>query len=185
MEQKYEQIDLSKISEDAKNLLNELKSKTKDFMKVQPNDRKAFNNLYDKIKNEKPECLKAGGPIKKEKSKKSEKSENKNFLTFVKKIRKNGEAWKDAIKRAKSEIVKTKGLTGQSDLVIDSERKALKPGWRRTSPGTVYYENRANRSDRQRNKFPFLEKGGELNDKELGAIYDPEVTKFNEEEKKK
>lgn len=37
--------------------------------------------------------------------------------------------------------------TGKSDYARDRQRRALKPGLRRTSRGTTYYEARKNRSD--------------------------------------
>jgi len=39
--------------------------------------------------------------------------------------------------------------TGRSDLARDRQRKAMRPGKRRSRTGRVYYETRKNRSDKK------------------------------------
>jgi hypothetical protein len=59
--------------------------------------------------------------------------------------------------------VKTKSTksTTKSALSRDGARKAKKSGKRIAEDGSVYYEKRANRTDSQTSKKPYLEKGGE------------------------
>jgi hypothetical protein len=48
----------------------------------------------------------------------------------------------------------------------DAKIKAKKPGWRTAANGNEYYEARPNRSDENRKKKPFLQKGGYLEGRE-------------------
>ena len=50
----------------------------------------------------------------------------------------------------------------KGNILRDAERKALKPGKRVTSHGTVYWESRSNRSDLSSKGYPYLESGGML-----------------------
>ncbi len=43
-----------------------------------------------------------------------------------------------------------------SNRAADGRIRALRPGWRVSAAGNEYFENRRNRSDRQRRKAPFL-----------------------------
>lgn len=107
----------------------------------------------------------------------------------AKEIRKEGESWKDALKRASQQMsgkkddeqktVKTeankilsyvnrrkalKSLSkGKVDLIRDSKRTALPAGKRISASGKVYYENRDNRTDRLAPNYPskiYLANGG-------------------------
>jgi hypothetical protein len=78
----------------------------------------------------------------------------------------------DLEKKEKSELskkikdlkasVKTKSTksTTKSSLSRDGARKAKKSGKKISEDGNVYYEKRANRTDSQTSKKPYLEKGG-------------------------
>jgi len=60
--------------------------------------------------------------------------------------------WIDAIKKASAELRKEKKIgvqTGTSNKSIDRTKKAKAPGKRKSSTGKVYYERRANRSDKK------------------------------------
>jgi hypothetical protein len=54
-----------------------------------------------------------------------------------------------------------KGRT-HDELERDAQRKAKKPGKRISAEGNKYTENRANRSDISKKKYPYLEKGGKI-----------------------
>lgn len=47
---------------------------------------------------------------------------------------------------------KTYHQTGKSNRTRDKKRKAKKPGWRKSKSGKKYFENRRNRSDKNRKK---------------------------------
>jgi len=109
-------------------------------------------------------------------------------MSLAKEIRKDGEKWTDAVKRAgmqmkkgttevkkstKTEMQKLlalvkrrkelKGISG-TNLKRDSQRKAKPKGRRVSENGKVYYENRDNRTDRLAPNYPknapLLELGG-------------------------
>jgi len=109
-------------------------------------------------------------------------------MSLAKEIRKDGEKWTDAVKRAgmqmkkgttevkkstKTEMQKLlalvkrrkelKGISG-TNLKRDSQRKAKPKGKRVSENGKVYYENRDNRTDRLAPNYPknapLLELGG-------------------------
>ena len=77
-----------------------------------------------------------------------------------------------------------KGLIAEnkkSSLVADSGRKAKPAGKRTSASGNKYTENRPNRSDDQRKKMPYLEKGGKAHrsiakDKQRKAMHAGERT---------
>lgn len=107
-------------------------------------------------------------------------------MSVAKEIRKDGESWKDAMARA-SKVMKEKthtatkdveseldkltkfvkgkkelqGQIGQTNLLRDAKRKAKPMGRRVSKDGNVYYENRANRTDRGTfGKYHLAEGGG-------------------------
>ena len=106
-------------------------------------------------------------------------------MSLAKEIRKDGEKWTDAVKRAgtqmkkgTTEVKKTtktemqkllalvkrrkdlKGLSGKTNIPRDAVRKALPSGKRTSATGKVYYENRANRTDKGKVGNYYLENGG-------------------------
>ena len=113
-------------------------------------------------------------------------------MSVAKEIRKDGESWKDAMARA-SKVMKEKthtatkdveseldkltkfvkgkkelqGQIGQTNLLRDAKRKAKPMGRRVSKDGSVYYENRANRTDRGTFGKYHLAEGGAV-DKWIG-----------------
>jgi hypothetical protein len=123
---------------------------------------------------------------KKQKSEPKSTAKKKSVFSLAKEIRKDGESWEEAKKRAskmmKSDTTETKKkvrtetdkllamvrrnkeykkLAGTSDLRKDASRRALPRGKRISKiTGKVYYENRANRVDVGGFKNAYLENGG-------------------------
>jgi len=114
-------------------------------------------------------------------------------MSVAKEIRKEGESWSDARARAskmmkektktvtkdvESELEKLtklvrskkelKGQVGRTNLLIDAKRKAKPMGRRVSKDGNVYYENRANRTDRGTYGKYHLAEGGYLTDPTFG-----------------
>jgi len=111
----------------------------------------------------------------------------KTAMALAKEIRKEGESWTDAVKRAgkemkgikedvkketKSEIDKLKSLirkrkdlkgVSNSNLLRDGQRKAMPMGKRTSATGNTYYENRRNRTDKGKVGDLYLAEGGSLN----------------------
>ena len=107
-------------------------------------------------------------------------------MSLAKEIRKEGESWNDARARASkmmkeetktvskkveseldklSKLVRSKkelrGQIGRTNLLIDAKRKAKPMGRRISKDGNVYYENRANRTDKGTfGKYHLAEGGG-------------------------
>ena len=52
----------------------------------------------------------------------------------------------------KSKIRRKYSQVGKSNKDIDKTRKAKKVGWRKSKSGSTYFENRRNRSDKDRRK---------------------------------
>jgi hypothetical protein len=67
---------------------------------------------------------------------------------------------KEKMASAKKPVRKSAPKKSSLSKKRDAERKALKPGRRVSADGNVYYENRSNRTDLQRRKYPYLEDGG-------------------------
>lgn len=121
----------------------------------------------------------------------------KTAMVVAKTIRKDGEKWNDAMKRAndvmkkeKVEVKKTtkseldrllarvrknkslmSDLKGVKDLGRDAVRQAKPVGKRMSESGNVYYEYRANKTDRKTyGKYAFADGGG-LNKKLESGVY--------------
>jgi antirestriction protein len=117
----------------------------------------------------------------------------RTIMSVAKEIRKEGESWKDAQERAKKvmkkdsqEVTKTietelqklnklvksrkelRSQVGKTDLLRDAKRKAKPMGRRISKEGNVYYENRANRTDRGSFGKYHLAEGGYLTDPTFG-----------------
>lgn len=106
-----------------------------------------------------------------------EKISEKKVVTAKKKISTAMPSLKKLVSRAK-ELAGYKGMS-ESDLQRDAGRKAKRPGKRVSASGDVYYENRANRTDVNRKKFPFLEKGGSVDeDLYVAGITDAQKAKL-------
>jgi len=116
-------------------------------------------------------------------------------MSLAKEIRKEGESWKEAQARASkmmkegskevtktveteldklSKLVKSKkelrSQIGRTNLLIDAKRKAKPMGRRISKDGNVYYENRANRTDRGTYGKYHLATGGYLTDPNFGGF---------------
>lgn len=114
-------------------------------------------------------------------------------MSLAKEIRKEGESWNDARARASkmmkeetktvskkveseldklSKLVRRKkelrGQVGKTNLLIDAKRKAKPMGRRVSKDGNVYYENRANRTDRGTYGKYHLAEGAYLTDGTFG-----------------
>ena len=75
----------------------------------------------------------------------------------------------EKIKAAKTSVAKktpakapAKEERKKDNIARDGDRKSLRSGKRISKSGKVYYETRANRSDKQTSKKPYLAKGGNL-----------------------
>jgi hypothetical protein len=122
---------------------------------------------------------------------------------LAKKIRKEGEAWPTALKRAgqmikeqksgvqkkanaqykklNSLLTKMPALRKGTDVERDAPRKAKPIGKRTAKSGSTYYEYRSNRTDvRQGKGYPYLKLGAMLaKGGEISKMYD-EITMFDE-----
>jgi hypothetical protein len=139
-----------------------------------------------------------------------------DFMKIAKEIRKEGESWNDAMKRAgeiirkQKEGVKTKAVRQyeklkkfiakhpevykedipvrgggfrKTTLEVDAPRIALprgkrvsKKGWKnqygKSDGGKTYYEYRSNRFDTNRKRYPFLAKGGDIDERMYNFLID-------------
>ena len=98
-----------------------------------------------------PENLKA--------SLKSQKEKFEKELADLEKKEKS-----DLSKKIKDLKASVKTKSTSSSTSRDGARKAKKAGKRIAEDGSVYYEKRANRTDSQTSKKPYLEEGGYMND---------------------
>ena len=186
MKAKFEQIDLTQISEKGKKVLLAIKKQTKNFTEVTEGQRNVFNKLYDKIKQTKPEAIKPTKSKAKKSTKRKVTGKQGVFMKLAKSIRdKNPNlTWKQAQAKASAELKEsrekeTKKLnseiekfvknnkeyqkafgSGTSNLQKDAKQPAKKIGKRVSKNGKTYYEYRRNRTDVSPQGFPMLEKGG-------------------------
>lgn len=109
-----------------------------------------------------PENLKASLKTQKEKF-------EKELADLEKKEKKDKAAVSDKIKSLKDKV-KSK----ISSISRDGARKAKAAGKRVAADGSIYYEKRANRTDSQTKKKPYLEEGGKL-DKDISDKIDQDL----------
>jgi len=205
LKQKFDSIDQSKLNSDQKDFLGKIEKATKNFTSdnKEVNDKVegALDKMIATFKEKMPEVIKSKeakkepkATAKKASAKPSQTSSPKRtVMSVAKEIRKDGESWADAQKRAKAEINKDKksaekevktemqklmafiktrkeleGISG-TDLGRDSVRQAKPRGRRISKDGNVYYENRENRIDRLAPNYPkdapLLENGGDVGKK--------------------
>lgn len=211
LKEKFNSIDQSRITADQKSMLGKMQDVTKDFTlenkAVNDKVEGALDKMIASFKEKMPDAIKTTTKTvvpKTSKSKKTTKVVSKTttpkrtVMSVAKEIRKEGESWADAQKRAKamikedkadvSEVVKTEldrikkfisgrkelqGISG-TDIPRDSTRQAKPRGRRISKDGNVYYENRENRTDRLAPNYPkdapFLEEGGYLTDPTFGTF---------------
>lgn len=206
LKEKFDSIDQSKLNADQKDFLSKIEKATKNFTSdnKEVNDKVegALDKMIATFKEKMPEAIKTKAEKKEPKAtakkataKPSQTSSQKRtVMSVAKEIRKEGESWADAQKRAKAEMKKDKesatkevktemdkllafiktrkeldGISG-TDLKRDSSREAKPRGRRISKDGNVYYENRENRIDRLAPNYPkdapMLAKGGMLSPRE-------------------
>ena len=200
IKQKFERIDQSKLEPkqvDALKIVLDFTEnfKTKDKDKIKITNEK-LDNIIVKLQEKNPDAVKpipspktsAKTPTKKVVKPKTPK---RNIFSVAKEIKKEGETFEEAKKRAsmlikqeKEEANKTiktemqsllkyiklhkelQGISG-TDLGRDAKRLAKVGGRRISKDGNIYYENRENRKDRLAPNYPknapLLENGGGLN----------------------
>ena len=206
LKEKFDSIDQSKLNADQKDFLSKIEKATKNFTSdnKEVNDKVegALDKMIATFKEKMPEAIKTKAEKKEPKSsakkatsKSSEKPSRtsngkRSVMSVAKEIRKDGESWADAQKRARAEMKKDKesatkevktemdkllafiktrkeleGIHG-TDLKRDSSREAKPRGRRISKDGNVYYENRENRIDRLAPNYPkdapMLENGGQV-----------------------
>lgn len=172
LKSKFERIDQSKLKQGARDVLAKMKDKSENFTNAEVNKKiePAIDKLIERLKKENPDALKKASATRTRKPKTTAKkkatkkapaktsgAKRETVMTVAKRIRKDGEKWQDALKRAKSEMgkdtknkvsaVKTevdklkqliekdavlKGFSN-SELQRDAVRKAKPRGKRKTS----------------------------------------------------
>mgnify|MGYP000654553496 CR=1 FL=1 len=172
LKSKFERIDQSKLKQGARDVLAKMKDKSENFTNAEVNKKiePAIDKLIERLKKENPDALKKASATRTRKPKATAKkkptkkapakkggAKRETVMTVAKRIRKDGEKWQDALKRAKSEMgkdtkkkvsaVKTevdklkqliekdavlKGFSN-SELQRDAVRKAKPRGKRKTS----------------------------------------------------
>ena len=55
-------------------------------------------------------------------------------------------------KALKSKLRRMVAQTGKTNTAVDKKLKAKKVGWRKSKSGNLYFENRRNRSDKNKRK---------------------------------
>ena len=186
LKEKYDSIDQSKISAEQKSFLSKIKNVTKDFTiedkEVNDKVEGALDKMIATFKDKMPEAIKETS---------SAKPKKRNAMSVAKEIRKDGETFTEAKKRAikkisddkesaketiKSELDKLNDFIKSrkkladikgTDLLRDSKRKALPKGKRISKKtGRVYYEYRDSKTDRLSPNYPknapYLAGGGEI-----------------------
>lgn len=213
--EKFEDIDMSKLPSAAtekleivKPYLFDKKYQTDEYKEDRADAAEKMNTLYGLIAQKYPESIKskaakapkpktpaamakqaAQQTVKQPKGKSTKATagptKRGNITVLAKEIRKEGESWNDARKRAAAMINAEKKVVvkkankqyqklkaylakhpirkGATDLERDAPRKALPIGKRvAKKSGRTYYEYRENRTDRRRSGFPYLRLGGKL-----------------------
>lgn len=105
--------------------------------------------------------VKAVKQVKKVAAKKQTQVKKEEKKSALQKVRERKQKMASAKKPTAKKSTPTKV---PASSLKDASRKALKPGWRVSKEGNRYYEGRANRSDSQRRKYPYLEDGGFVNE---------------------
>jgi antirestriction protein len=191
LKEKYDSIDQSKISAEQKSFLSKIKNVTKDFTtkdkEVNDKIEGALDKMIATFKEKMPEAIKETS---------SATPKKRNAMSVAKEIRKDGETFTEAKKRAikkisddkesaketiKSELDKLNDFIKSrkklsdikgTDLLRDSKRKAKPVGKRISKSGRVYYEYRDSKTDRLSPSYPknapYLAGGGGIGFKPYG-----------------
>lgn len=191
LKEKYDSIDQSKISAEQKSFLDKIKKVTNDFKSKdkEVNDKVegALDKMIATFKEKMPEAIKGTS---------SAKPKKRNTMSVAKEIRKEGESFTEAKKRASKKIADDKADAKETikseldklnafiksrkkladikgtDLLRDSKRKAKPVGKRISKTGKVYYEYRDSKTDRLSPSYPknapYLAGGGGVEFKPYG-----------------
>lgn len=191
LKEKYDSIDQSKISAEQKSFLDKIKKVTNDFKSKdkEVNDKVegALDKMIATFKEKMPEAIKGTS---------SAKPKKRNTMSVAKEIRKEGESFTEAKKRASKKIADDKADAKETikseldklnafiksrkkladikgtDLLRDSKRKAKPVGKRISKTGKVYYEYRDSKTDRLSPSYPknapYLAGGGGVGFKPYG-----------------
>ena len=121
LKSKFERIDQSKLKQGARDVLAKMKDKSENFTNAEVNKKiePAIDKLIERLKKENPDALKKASATRTRKPKTTAKkkatkkapaktsgAKRETVMTVAKRIRKDGEKWQDALKRAKSEMGK-------------------------------------------------------------------------------
>jgi len=128
---KYESLDRSKLDKGVLKLLDVMKKKTDNFENKEVVKASKVEGALDKLIAKYPDAVKKSKPKAKAKPKAKSKAKAKStgspkketVMTVAKRIRKDGEKWQDALKRAKAEMGKE---TKKSKSAVESEMDKLK-----------------------------------------------------------
>lgn len=141
LKSKFERIDQSKLKQGARDVLAKMKEKSENFTNAEVNKKiePAIDKLIERLKKENPDALKKASPTRTQKPKATAKkkatkkapakkggAKRETVMTVAKRIRKDGEKWQDALKRAKSEMGKdTKKKVSAVKTEVDKLKKLI------------------------------------------------------------
>jgi hypothetical protein len=151
----YRTIDLKSLSPTAKETLKKIVKANGNWKRKDEKAQQVFLDFYDKLKDKKPEFIK----------------NTPEYRAKVLEAKKSNVLKARTAKNAKSQNQKQEDEGKGSER--DARRPAKSPGWRLKGKHNykkptiadirakrAYFENRVNRADKKRKKFPMLEKGG-------------------------
>jgi antirestriction protein len=190
IKEKFSSIDQSKLTAEQKSFLSKIKNVTKNFSiedkDVNDKVEGALDKMITTLKDKMPEAIKSTSTARPKK---------RSVMSVAKDIRKDGEDFTQAKKRATKKIAEDKESAKETikseldklndfiksrktlsdikgtNLLRDAKRKAKPVGRRLSKTGRVYYEYRDSKTDRLSPNYPknapYLEMGGGVNDKEF------------------
>jgi antirestriction protein len=185
IKEKFSSIDQSKLTAEQKSFLSKIKNVTKNFSiedkDVNDKVEGALDKMITTLKDKMPEAIKSTSTARPKK---------RSVMSVAKDIRKDGEDFTEAKKRATKKIAEDKESAKKTikseldklndfiksrktlsdikgtNLLRDAKRKAKPVGRRLSKSGNVYYEYRDSKTDRLSPNYPknapYLAGGGEL-----------------------
>ena len=185
IKEKFSSIDQSKLTAEQKSFLSKIKNVTKNFSiedkDVNDKVEGALDKMIATLKEKMPEAIKSTSTARPKK---------RSVMSVAKDIRKDGEDFTEAKKRATKKIAEDKESAKETikseldklndfiksrktlsdikgtNLLRDAKRKAKPVGRRLSKTGRVYYEYRDSKTDRLSPDYPknapYLAGGGEL-----------------------
>ena len=185
IKEKFSSIDQSKLTAEQKSFLSKIKNVTKDFSikdkDVNDKVEGALDKMIATLKDKMPEAIKSTSTARPKK---------RSVMSVAKDIRKDGEDFTEAKKRATKKIAEDKESAKKTikseldklndfiksrktlsdikgtNLLRDAKRKAKPVGRRLSKTGRVYYEYRDSKTDRLSPNYPknapYLELGGSV-----------------------